>query len=131
MPNQLAKNKKRKSLAEHEAVLAALSEIARVEGISVMSLMRRAIREIIRKYADDSSLEERLRLTVMSFAPKPRKRFATRAQLSRFKRQQREFDKLLLDLHLDDPEVIETQNSIVSPKSRIRVLELEKVDAKA
>ena len=43
MPNQLAKSKRRQSLAEHEAVLAALAEIARREDTTVMALMRALI----------------------------------------------------------------------------------------
>ncbi len=49
MPNQLAKSKRRQSLAEHEAVLAALAEIARREDTTVMALLRQAARELVRK----------------------------------------------------------------------------------
>jgi len=125
MPNQLAKNKRRKSLAEHEAVLIALEEVARMEGTSSMALMREAIRDTIRKHTSDSLHSNRLRKAVMSCAPKPDRHFSSAAQLSRFKRSQREFDQILLDLHLTDPETVEKRNSIISPASKIRVLELE------
>jgi len=42
MPNQLAQSKRRQSLAEHAAVLAALSTIARWEHTTVMALLREA-----------------------------------------------------------------------------------------
>lgn len=125
MPNQLAKNKRRKSLAEHEAVLRALEEVARMEGTSSMALMREAIRNMIRKHTSDSLQLNRLRKVVMAFAPKPERLFSSPKQLSRFKQSQREFDQILLDLHLSDPEALEKRNSIISPQSKIRVLELE------
>jgi len=125
MPNQLARNKRRKSLAEHEAVLVALEEVARMEGTSSMALMREAIRDTIRKHTSDSLQSNRLRKVVMSCAPKPDRHFSSATQLSRFKRSQREFDQILLDLHLSDPETVEKRNSIISPTSKIRVLELE------
>ena len=125
MPNQLAKNKRRKSIAEHEAVLAALEEVARIEGTTSMALMREAIRDTIRKHTSKNLQTNRLRKAVMSCAPKPDRHFSSPTQLSRFKRSQREFDQILLDLHLADPETVEKRNSIISPASRIRVLELE------
>jgi FAD synthase len=128
MPNQLAQNKRRKSLTEHEAVLAVLEVLARNEQISAMDFMRQAVREAIRKRACNPAQMQQLRSVIMDFAPKPERHFATRQDLSRFKRRQREFDKILLDLQLSDPEKIEARNSIVSPKCKIRVLELETSD---
>lgn len=126
MPNQLAKNKLRKSLAEHAAVLKALEEVARLENTSSMALMREAIRETIRKHISDSQQQsDRLRKIVMSYAPKPDQHFSSTSQLSRFKRSQREFDQILLDLQLSDSDTVEKHNSIISPTSKIRVLELE------
>lgn len=125
MSNQLAETKRRKSLAEHIAVIAALEDIASKDGISVMMLMRQAIREVIRKHADSMSNRKRLRSIVMRFAPVPPLRLDTPAQVIRLKRQQREFDQVILDLNLDDSKVIEDRNSVVSPHCRLRILELE------
>ncbi len=129
MPNQLSSTKDRKSVTEHEAVLAALESIARREGTTTMSLMRQAMREAVRKRTDDSSNGKWLRSIVMRFAPKPPQTFATAAQLARFKRSQREFDQVLLDLNLDSNEGMESKNSIVSPKCKLRVFELEQSNA--
>ncbi|HBC88024.1 MAG TPA: hypothetical protein DCZ94_13820 [Lentisphaeria bacterium] len=131
MPNQIASTKSRKSLTEHEAVLSALEEIARHEGTTAMALMRQAVRETVKKRTENSSQAKRLLPIVMQFSPKPPKRFATAAQLSRFKRNQREFDQVLLDLHLASHNGIETRNSIVPAHSKIRVLELERSHAKS
>ena len=129
MPNQLAKNKRRKSVAEHEAVLTALEEVARIEGISSMALMREAIRDKIRKHVSDTLQAKRIRKAVMSCAPRYDTQIDSPSQLSRLKRSQRAFDQILLDLKLTDPETVEKRNSIISPASRIRVLELEHKNA--
>lgn len=125
MPNQLAKYKRRKSLAEHEAVLAAIESIARMEKTTAMEMMRQALREIVKNQSQKPSRRREILSSVMAFAPKAPRGFATAAQLSRFKRQQREFDKILMELNLELPESIEARNSIVSPNSMIRVLEME------
>ncbi|MCF6176045.1 MAG: hypothetical protein L3J71_09795 [Victivallaceae bacterium] len=125
MSNQLATTKRRKSLAEHVAVIAALEEIAGKDGISVMTLMRQAIREVIRKHADSMSNKKRLRSIVMRYAPVPPLRIDTPRQIIRLKRQQREFDQVILDLNLDDSKAIEERNSVVSPRCNLRILELE------
>ena len=125
MPNQLSSTKDRRSVTEHEAILVALESIARREGTTTMALMRQAMRDAVRKRADNSSDLKWLRSIVMRFAPKPPRIFATAAQLARFKRSQREFDQVLLDLDLVSNEGMEAMNSIVSPKCKLRVLELE------
>jgi hypothetical protein len=129
MPNQLSSTKERKSVTEHEAILTALESIAQREGTTTMSLMRQAIRETVRKRTDDSSTAKWLRSIVMRFAPKPPQTFVTAAQLARFKRSQREFDQVLLDLNLVSNEGMESMNSIVSPNCKLRVFELEKSNA--
>ena len=128
MPNQLAKNKRRKSIAEHEAVLAALEEVARIEGTTSMALMREAIRDKIRKHVSDALQAKRIRKAVMSCAPRYDTQIASATQLSRLKRSQRAFDQILLDLKLTDPENIESMNSIVPPVNKIRIIELEHSD---
>lgn len=125
MPNQIANTKERKSLTEHEAVFAALTEIARQEGSSEMAVMRQALREFIAKYADDPVQRQRLRASVMQFAPQPPQTFNTPAELARFKRRQRAFDQLLLDLNLDTPTSVDARNSVISPGCEMHVLELE------
>jgi hypothetical protein len=54
-------------------------------------------------------------------APMMPKHFKTAAQVSRFKRSQREFDQVLLDLGLATPEAIQQRNSLVSSRKRIAV----------
>ena len=129
MPNQLSSTKDRKSVTEHEAILVALESIARREGTTTMALMRQAMREAVKKRVEDSSKGKWLRSTIMRFAPKPPEIFTTAAQLARFKRSQREFDRVLLDLNLISQEGMQSLNSIVSPKCKLRIFELERSNA--
>ena len=87
--------------------------------------MRQAVRETIKKYADNNSNRKRLRSIVMRFAPELPLRFDSHVQIMRFKRQQREFDQVILDLNLADSKAIEERNSIISPCCKLRILELE------
>ncbi len=130
MPNQISDTKKRKSMTEHRAVLAVLEMIVQHEGTTSMELMREALRKTIRNRIKSSYGKNRILPLVMRFAPIPPEKFATAAQMSRFKRSQRELDKLLLDLDLATPESIESMNSIVSPKCKLRIFELEPRDAR-
>lgn len=129
MPNQLSSTKNRKSMTEHKAVLAMLERIAQIEGTTTMALIREAVREAVKKRIKDSSRKNWMWPLVMRFAPSPPNKFLSPAHLSRFKRNQREFDQMLLDLHLTTPDCMESRNSIVSPKCKIRVLELERRNA--
>lgn len=129
MPNQLSKFKRRQSLAEHEAVLAALAEIARSENTTVVAVLRDAVRSLVRRKADNSALAARLRQTVWEKAPKMPAHFKTAAQVSRFKRAQREFDQVLLDLALANPESIQRRNSIASSQRGIRMIDFDKSHA--
>jgi hypothetical protein len=131
VPNQLAKSKRRQSLAEHEAVLAALAAIARYEETSVMALLRQATRELIRKKAATSSDVTCLREVVWAKAPRMPARFVSAAHVARFKRAQREFDRVLLDLDLTRPADVQARNSIVPVTRPIRILELERAHATA
>jgi hypothetical protein len=130
MPNQLVSTKRRQSLAEHAAVLAALAEIARREGKTVVALLRQAVRDTVKARADDPARVKWLRAAVMPFCPEPPDRFATAAQLARFKRAQREFDDVLLALQLTSPDAVQSRNSIIAPHCKIRILELERSHAK-
>lgn len=131
MPNQLAKSKRRQSLAEHEAVLAALAEIAREEDTTIMALLRQAARDLVRKKADDPALAEMLRRAVWQKAPRMPARFKTAAQVARFKRQQREFDQALLDMALATPEAIQQRNSVVPSRQVIRLIDFDQAHAAA
>jgi hypothetical protein len=125
MPNQLSKSKRRQSLAEHEAVLAALAEIARREDTTVMALLRQATRELVKKRATEPIQAERLRQAVWQKAPRMPTHFKTVAQVARFKRAQREFDQVLLDLALASPQVIQQRNSIASPRRAVRMINFD------
>lgn len=131
MPNQLAKSKRRQSLAEHEAVLAALTEIARKEDTTVMALLRQAARELVKKKSSDPRLAETLQRAVWLKAPQMPARFKTPAQVARFKRQQREFDHALLDMGLASPKAIQRRNSIVPTRHTIRLIDFDQAHATA
>jgi hypothetical protein len=129
MPNQLSKSKRRQSLAEHEAVLAALAEIARFESTSVMALLRQATRELVRQRATIPTRAKTLRSIVSRLSPRMPARFQTAAQVARFKRAQREFDQVLLDLRLASPATVQARNSFVPPHQNIRVLDFDQAHA--
>jgi hypothetical protein len=130
VPNQLAKSKRRLSLAEHEAVLAALATIAQHEKKSVMALLREAVRELVRKKAAASGVK-RLHDVVWSKAPRMPARFKSAAQVARFKEAQREFDRVILDLNLARPVDVQSRNSIAPATQPIRILELDRGHAAA
>jgi uncharacterized protein YjiS (DUF1127 family) len=129
MPNQLAKSKGRQSLAEHEAVLAALAEIARSEHTTVMALLRQAARELVRKRGTTPALAKALSSVVWRKAPRMPAQFKTAAQLARFKRAQREFDQVVLDLRLASPDTIQERNSLVSSHQTIRLIDFDRAHA--
>ena len=131
MPNQLHRSKRRQSLAEHEAGLAALALIARRERTSVMALLREAARETVRKRTADPLHAAALRPLVARLAPKMPARFATAAQLSRFKRTQREFDRVVLDLNLATPLAIQQRNSVVASSQAVRLVDFDQAHASA
>ena len=131
MPNQLSKSKRRQSLAEHEAVLAALAEIARCEDTTVMALLRQAARELVKARATEPIQAERLRQLVWQKAPQMPAVFKTAAQVARFKRAQREFDQALLDLALASPQAIQQRNSIASPRQSVRMINFDLAHATA
>ena len=131
MPNQLSKSKRRQSLAEHEAVLAALAQIARSEDTTVMALLRRAARESIKRRVTNPAQIERLRHVVWQWAPRMPASFKTPAQVARFKRAQREFDQVLLDLALASPQDIQLRNSVAAPRQVIRIIDFNLANAAA
>ena len=131
MPNQLSKSKRRQSLAEHEAVLVALAEIARREDTTVMALLRQATRDLVKNRVSGPIQAERLRQLVWQKAPRMPTHFKTAAQVARFKRTQREFDQVLLDLDLASPQTIQQRNSVVSPRRVIRMIDFDQAHATA
>jgi len=112
MPNQLASSKKRKTVAEHAAVLAMLEQIARREGTTSTELLREAARDIIRKRAKDEAASEKLRHVLDAYVPKPPRQARSAKELSRYKKESREFDELTLDLGMSDVVEIQNRNSI-------------------
>ncbi|HVU18507.1 MAG TPA: hypothetical protein VHD32_16510 [Candidatus Didemnitutus sp.] len=112
MPNQLSESKRRQSLAEHTAVLAALAQIAKSENTTVMALMRDAVRAIVRTRVQSSVQVEALRTVVWQQAPVMPAKIKTPAQLARFKRAQRAFDQVIIDLQLATPDEVQARNSI-------------------
>lgn len=131
MPNQLAKSKRRQSLAEHEAVLAALSVIAEREDTTIMALLRQATRELIKKRAANRAQAARLRQAVWAKAPRMPRAFKTAAQVARFKRAQRDFDQVLLDLGLESQQAIQKRNSLAASPEMVRMMEFALTHATA
>jgi len=122
MPNQLSRSKRRQSIAEHAAVLSAVAAIARFEGKPVVALFREAIREMVRKRSEEPANADRLRTAVWKVAPRVPADIRSPAQASRFKREQREFDRIVLELKLASPSEIEERNSVVRPEQQIRII---------
>jgi hypothetical protein len=129
MPHQLAPSKRRQSLAEHVAVLAALSAIARWERTTVMALLREAARGAVRKRVALPAHAAELRAMIALMAPRVPHRFKTAAQLARFKRAQREFDRVVLDLQLATPQEVQARNSVVPMHQPVRLINFDQAHA--
>lgn len=129
MPNQLSKSKRRQSLAEHEAVLAALAAIARREDTTVMALLRQAARELVKNKAANPTQRRTLQQLVFRKAPQMPARFKTAAQVARFKRAQREFDQVVLDLELSSPQAVQQRNSVVPSRRAIHAIDFSQAHA--
>lgn len=131
MPSQLAQSKRRQSLAEHEAVLAALAAIARSERTTVMALLRKAAREVVRSRTKLPEQADALQRLVWTKAPAMPARFKTAAQVSRFKRAQREFDEVVLDLQLATPAALQERNALAHARSAVRLIDFDQAHAAA
>jgi L-alanine-DL-glutamate epimerase-like enolase superfamily enzyme len=130
MPNQLAPDKRRQSLAEHAAVLAVLAEIARNENVPVMALLRQATRDFVRSHVTATPAKaQALRAVAWLEMPRMPMRFKTPAKVARFKRAQREFDRVILDLGLANPVSIQDRNSIVSSSQAIKLIDFDRSHA--
>lgn len=121
VPNQLASSKRRASLAEHEAVLAALATIARREHSTVMELLREGARHVVRSRTSSPRQSAAIKKSVWSCAPKPPAVFKSAAHAARFKRSQREFDTLIQELNLAKSSELQRRNSLVASRKAIRV----------
>jgi hypothetical protein len=122
MPNQLSPSKRRASLAEHEAVLAALATIALRERTTVMDLLREGARQVVRSRSIDPAKASAVRKCIWACAPKMPARFKSPAHVARFKRAQREFDILVQELNLAAPAAVQERNSLVPAARAVRVL---------
>jgi hypothetical protein len=129
MPNQLSRSKRRQSLAEHKAVLAAVATISRIEKTSTMAVLREAVRAHVKARASDPLHVEQIKSAVWQLAPKVSNNMRTRAQVARFKREQREFDRVILELNLSHPDGIEARNSIAHPDYPIRMINFAQAHA--
>jgi len=112
-------------MAEHEAVLAALAEIARSEDTTVMALLRQAARELVRKRGTTPAQAKALSAVVWRSAPQMPAQFKTAAQVARFKRAQREFDQVVLDLQLASPDTIQERNSFIPSRQAVRLIDFD------
>jgi hypothetical protein len=122
VPNQLSTSKRRHSLAEHKAILAALAQIAQYENTTVVALLREGARNVVKQRGEIPAQSKTLRTLVWSMAPQMPTRFKTSAQVARFKRAQREFDQVILDLQLATPSEIQQRNSLISSRDAIRLI---------
>lgn len=129
MPNQLSAFKRRQSLADHVVVLEVLSVIAQEDQTTVMDLLRRASRDLIRERTKDPKLAARLRSLAEQLSPRMPTRFDTAAQVARFKRAQREHDALIIELNLVSPAEVQNRNAITSRRRPARLVNFAEAHA--
>jgi hypothetical protein len=130
MPNQLASSKKRTTLADHAAVLAALAEIARRNRTTVSDLLRAGARKVIREHLVTPATVREVSRIVHEHSPKMPKQFKNARAVSQFKIRQREFDALMVDLQISAPAEIQRRNSVVRHPSDLRVVEFSEPNAR-
>jgi hypothetical protein len=123
MPNQLAQSKKRMTVAEEASVLAALEIIAQADNLTVTDLLRQGVRNIIADRAADPDLRQAIRSVFEEHAPVMPTEFRSAAKVSKFKRNQREFDQLLEDLNLVEAEELQRRNSLVEAPEYVHLTE--------
>lgn len=121
MPNQLAQSKKRMTVAEETAVLAALEVIARADNVTVTDLLRRGARRLIAERAANPELRQAIRRVIEEHTPAVPTEFRSPAKVAKFKRKQREFDQLLEELNLADPEELQQRKSLVQEPQNVRL----------
>jgi hypothetical protein len=120
MPNQLSQSKKRMTVAEETAVLAALEVIAQADKLTVTELLRQGARRLI---AERAALRKAIRRVLEEHAPVMPTEFRSPAKVSKYKRNQREFDQLLEDLNLVDVEELQRKNSLVETPEYVSLTE--------
>jgi hypothetical protein len=128
MPNRLAASKRRQTLAEHAAVLAALREIAHHEKTSVMALLRTAAREVIRQRIAYPAQTAAIQRAIAAKAPAMPVQFKTAAQVARFKRSQREYDQVMQDVNFASAQDVQRSNSIASSYS-VKLVDFDRAHA--
>ena len=96
-----------------------------------MALIREAARDVVRKRTTSPAQVDAMRALVWQMAPKMPARFKTAAQVSRFKRAQREFDQVVLDLKIDTPSSIQNRNSVVRADQTVRLIDFDRAHATA
>lgn len=112
-------------------MLAVLGKIATTEQTTVMALLREAARDLVKSRVASSSELAALQRAAWAMAPEMPKRFKTPAQVARFKREQRAFDRALLDMGLASPEAVQERNSIVPSHTPIRITNFAQAHAAA
>ena len=94
-----------------------------------MALLRQAARELVRKRGTTPAQAKALSSIVWQRAPKMPAQFKTAAQVARFKRAQREFDQVVLDLQLASPDALQERNSLVPSRQAIRLIDFDNAHA--
>jgi len=112
MPNQLARSKKRKTVAEHSAVLEMLELVAEKESKTSSELLREAARSIIRRHARSRDSMVDLLKAFEAFAPRLPADVREPRDLARYKMECREYDLLALELGLKQVSDVQEVNSI-------------------
>jgi predicted Zn-dependent protease with MMP-like domain len=95
-----------------------------------MVLLHQAARQLVREKASAPNMQ-RVHELILTKAPKMPPRFKTAAQVARFKRAQREFDQVLLDLALASPQSIQQRNSVASASRAVRMIGFPRAHAPA
>ena len=122
MPNQLAQSKKRKTIAEHAAVLALLEHIAVDAQTTSTELLRKAARELIRQHAKNPKIGSKLNDLLRAYEPKLPKQTKSPKAFARFKRDSREFDALAIDLGLRRVDETQQRSSLhKQPKAPVLI----------
>ena len=124
MPNQLAASKKRQSLAEHAVVLAALEAIAHHEDTSVMALLRKAARKVVREKVKDPEIAQLVAAVAKAKTPPFPSSIQRASQLARYKRALREYDAVMMEIGLQNATEIQQANSIAPSPEAVKLVGL-------
>ena len=122
MPNQLSDTKVRKSITENQAVIAIFNEIAKEKNVSFTDLVRISMRDMIRSNIDLVLKKSVVKEIIKEFKPLLSV-VKTSEELSKYKKMQREFDEILLDLNIENKNEIQNCNSIIPSDTIIKVMD--------